>query len=231
MSLLRAFAYSLFAGGVVFVLPALIQRPLHASDHDRLQQLGDSISSFYTTAAMSVIGRAVMVIRANGGQVLKRSSYDAKHNGEKVSLSGSTKKWRNPGGMMHTLANRPFALAFETRDVLFDLRAAYAAEKYHEYRERGEWMVDGLRKAYLNAPRGPTLVDTRAVTNAIQSSASPELPERIDEFVEKMQSEFDSSNAWEYLPWVIASGLGLGLMWFASKLASTTGGSTVGVGI
>ncbi|MFW5956744.1 MAG: hypothetical protein ACOCQY_05010, partial [Halorhabdus sp.] len=168
---------------------------------------------------------------ANGGQVLKRSSYDGKHDAEKVSLGGSKKKWRNPGGMMHTLSNHPFAFAYGNRDILFDIRSAYAAEKYREYRESGEWMIDGLRKAFINAPEGPTLVDVRAVTGAIQSSASPELAERIDSFVEKMESQFDSGNAWDYFPWVVAAGAGLGLMWFAAKLTSTTGGGTVGVGI
>lgn len=230
MSLLRTFIYTLFAGVFVFVLPAIAQRGLYSSDDDRAVELARSISNFYTTAAMSVLGRGVMVIRANGGQVLKRSSYDGKHDGEKVSLGGSTKKWRNPGGMMHTLANRPFALAYENRDVLYDVRSAYAAERYHELREKGQWMVDGMRKAYINAPEGPTLVDVRAVTTAIQSSASPELPDRIDEFVEKMESGFDSGNVWEYMPWVIAAGLGLGLMWFTAKLSSTTSGS-VGVPI
>ncbi len=230
MSLIRTFAYAMFAGGVVFVMPAIVPRSLYADRSARGEQLAEKISSFYVSAAMSLLGRAVMVIRANGGQVLKRSRYDAKHDGEKVSLSGSTKKWRNPGGMMHTLSNHPFTLAYENRDVLFDVRSAYAAEKYHELRERGEWNINGLRKAFLIAPEGTTLVDVRAVTTAIQSSASPELPDRIDEFVEKMESEFNSSNAWDYLPWVIACGLGLGLMWFAAKLASTTGGS-VGVSI
>jgi len=118
----------------VFVLPAIVPRSLYDGS-ERGAQLGQKISGFYTSAAMSLLGRAVMVIRSNGGQVLRRSSYDGAHNSERTTLGGTTKKWRNPGGMMHTLANYPFALAFENRDILFDVRSAWAAEKYHENSE------------------------------------------------------------------------------------------------
>lgn len=222
MSLLMAGFKGLFVGVVVFFIPAVTARFL-----DQGKQ--DSISDFYTGAAMSVLGRGVMVIRSNGGQLLKKSKFNTRDGGEEVRLGGETKQWRNPGGMMLTLQGKPFGLVHEDRDVMFDIRTAHIAELYNEYKESGEWKIDGYRKAYANVKKGINLVNVRAILPAVQSSASPGLADRIDSFVEKMESMFDSSNVFEYLPWVVAVGAGFGLVWLLAKLGTTGGGGGVGI--
>lgn len=208
------------AGVVLFLAVPIATRPLEWRQKQPIIEL-------YHGMAMSALGRGIMLIRSNGGQELKQTSFDASNGGERTTISGETKHWTNPGNMMLTFEGRPFALAHEDKDVLFDIRTAHIGELFRDYKERGIWELNGYRKAYANIAEAHPVVDVRPVVDSMQANVSPGLADRIDEFVEKMQSLFDSNRMFEYLPWLIGLGAGVGLMFMISKAMETTGGTVV----
>lgn len=222
MSLIISFLKGLSLGTILFFAIPLVSKAVP-------WQYRKGIVESYQSMAFTVLGRALLIVREHGGFLLKGTVFDTRFGGERAKLGGETKHWRDPSNYMSRLRGKPFGLALEGYDVIIDARTAHIGRLTKQLHQTGRWEVDDLRCAYYTLPRARTiLVNPVDAAPIIQGSASPGLADRLETYVEKGQSGFNTSQAVEFMQWLVGLGAGMGLMFMASKLAETTsGGSAV----
>lgn len=182
----------------------------------------------YQSIAMSLLGRGIMLQRSHGGLRLKKSRFDPRIGAERIQIGRHKKYFTDPHDFMSTFRGYPFGLAHEDRGVIVDARTCYFGRRCRELIENGRFENQrGHVKAFFSVPDGVReLVNIADIKPIVQGSATPGLADRVDTYAEKGQSGFDSAQLIQQMPFLIALGVGFGLMWFAKELggsASTPG--------
>lgn len=192
----------------------------------------ESVVGMYLDIAMSLIGRGLFLQRSHGGHKLVATTYDAKIGAELARIGGEVKHWRDPHNLMQTFRNKPFGLAHEDVNVVFDSRTIDIARRYSDLKNRGEWIIDGYRKAYLayeNTEPECVIVNISDALPAVQGSASPGLTDLLDTFVEKGQSAFNSTRTMQTIQWLMVLGASFGLMILAKRVLGSASSSGVAI--
>lgn len=190
--------------------------------------LAKTVADTYVGMGMACLGRGLLIQRAHGGLTLKKTTFDSSVSGEKARISGNIKQWSDPHNMMSRFQGRPFGLAHETSNTILDARTLALARRFRELDRRGEWEVDGRFRAFFHVEEGDStdLVDIADGLSVVQHSEAPGLVDRLKEFVRKSQMMFNAPRLMQHSAWLIALGVGFGLMFLANRLADTSGGST-----
>jgi hypothetical protein len=217
--ILVSFGEGGFLGFLIVILSFAVPRAL---PEDRGQGWTDTAIEWIQT----LMGRSLLLKRAHGGVTLLRTKYDPKLEGEKGRIGREEKYWRDVHGMMGRLGGKPFGMAHEKRDQIFDARTAWAAHKFRDLVRTNRWTQNDYRKAYLAVEEQLPTVDLDAVLAVIPWSAKPGLPDRLAEYRRKGQEGYNTLKGvmLERMTWFLAWAIGFGGMYLAMKLGASGGG-------
>jgi hypothetical protein len=183
------------------------------------QRVGDFYGALWTMA----LDRGGFVGRKSGGIDLAHSAFDAELEREKVPLDGEDHYYKDPGGRMSRLYNRPIGLWPEDGDLTvspLDCALGRADERAaREYGNENVVEVDGEAQQFIrdqvHLPRQREAVQIRDVLPILTNAASPKLPDITETFVEHSQSGFGSRDIVGLMTMGILGAMGFGMTWFA----------------
>lgn len=187
-------------------------------------QQGESVRVFYRKVAMALLNGCLLLYTGRGPK-LKKSKRDTRYNDEKIMHGKQWRYFDDDAGLMGTLYGYPFGLAHEARNVVVDARLLYYARRYLELRRDNRFKSNGHRTSFVGVDLdGKELVHPQDIVPVVQKSTSPGLTERVENFAEKAESEFDSRPIREGAEMLVFLGATFGMMWLASQAIQSGAG-------
>lgn len=231
MPVIKAAAAGFVSGVVLYclfpIIVGLIGRDLVPLDH-------------YLGVAMGLIGRGLIIKRANGGYRLVSTAYDAKYGKERATINGEKVYWADPDSLMSELAGFPFGVAHEDSGTLttpryaelgeYAIKKARAGEFEYEHND-GTTYICGLAPV---ADSDDRLVNLDMSLGIMSGNADPRTTEWAEEITKKSQNPFQSSNFVDYMGGLSAFGVTFGAAWISTELQGGPGGGggpTVNIGM
>lgn len=209
-------------GFVGFLAPPIIVGPMLPLEHRK--RYGD----LYFAQAFAALRRGMIMRRLHSGYELVASSFDGEKSAEKVALGDANLFYRDFAGKMSRAYKYPFGLVTEKKNTVVDPKLAEVGELEQQRVENGEHLQetrDGfVANTTLSVPKVMRIVDVAAANAAVPKSASPKLPETVEDYIQKSQQGFNTKSVIDMMAFITAFGVGFGLMWLAAEVGTTAVG-------
>lgn len=186
--------------------------PKKVRSYDRI----NAVASHYTTVAMKVIGRAVMIERGTKYDIF-RAKRDAKKNADKFTIGDKTAHVTNETGFLSTLAKKPFGLVPPPEEDIATYVTPELGElgKIETMRKEKDALTDGgeyQNEVWLSAWR-PLAQLSGNVRRMVPGTRSLFDLAETEELYKQSQRLFGQSKTTQFMILIIAYSIGMSVTW------------------